>query len=61
MRLLQAGHTQLQSVFGDHVEYEVKTAAGTLFVVDPAVERAISPSTEVAIGFKERGIAIISG
>ncbi|MBD9373652.1 ABC transporter ATP-binding protein [Rhizobium sp. ARZ01] len=44
---------------GDHVEYEVETTAGTLFVVDPAVERALAPSTNVAIGFKERGVAII--
>jgi len=46
---------------GDHVEYEVKTSNGTLFVVDPAVERAFAPLTEVEIGFKDRGIAIIGG
>lgn len=46
---------------GDHVEYEVKTSNGTLFVVDPAVERSLPPATEVEIGFKDRGIAIISG
>ncbi|MDM9624620.1 ABC transporter ATP-binding protein [Rhizobium sp. S152] len=46
---------------GDHVEYEVKTSKGTLFVVDPAVERSLPPATEVEIGFKDRGIAIISG
>ncbi|KQV29699.1 sugar ABC transporter substrate-binding protein [Rhizobium sp. Root1203] len=45
---------------GDHVEYEVKTSNGTLFVVDPAVETALEPLTEVAIGFKDRGIALIS-
>ncbi|KQY13864.1 ABC transporter ATP-binding protein [Rhizobium sp. Root482] len=46
---------------GDHVEYEVETTTGKLFVVDPAVERALAPATEVAIGFKGRGIAIING
>lgn len=46
---------------GDHVEYEVETSTGKLFVVDPAVERALAPATEVAIGFKGRGIAIING
>ncbi|CAN7592511.1 ABC transporter ATP-binding protein [Rhizobium sp. LjRoot98] len=46
---------------GDHVEYEVETSTGRLFVVDPAVERALAPATEVAIGFKGRGIAIING
>ncbi len=44
---------------GDRVEYEVKTSNGTLFVVDPAVEQALAPRTEVTIGFKSRGIAII--
>jgi iron(III) transport system ATP-binding protein len=56
-----AGRITHAAYLGDHVEYEVKTAAGTLFVVDQAVERALAPATEVAIGFKERGIAIISG
>jgi hypothetical protein len=46
---------------GDHVEYEVETGTGKLFVVDPAVERALAPATEVAVGFKGRGIAIING
>ncbi|KQS61321.1 sugar ABC transporter substrate-binding protein [Rhizobium sp. Leaf371] len=45
---------------GDHVEYEVETGTGRLFVVDPAVERALSPATEVSVGFKGRGIAIIN-
>lgn len=46
---------------GDHVEYEVETSTGKLFVVDPAVERALAPATEVAVGLKGRGIAIING
>ena len=46
---------------GDHVEYEVKTNQGTLFVVDPAVDKAFAPLTEVAINFRDRGIAIIGG
>jgi iron(III) transport system ATP-binding protein len=46
---------------GDHIEYEVETDTGSLFVVDPAVERALAPKTDIAIGFKGRGIAIITG
>ncbi|MGV8939267.1 MAG: ABC transporter ATP-binding protein [Allorhizobium sp.] len=46
---------------GDHIEYEVETANGSLFVVDPAVEHAMAPKTDIAIGFKGRGIAIITG
>jgi iron(III) transport system ATP-binding protein len=45
---------------GDHVEYEVETAAGTLFVVDPAVDRSLETSSSVAVGFRDRGIALIS-
>ncbi|OJF98473.1 ABC transporter ATP-binding protein [Pararhizobium antarcticum] len=45
---------------GDHVEYEVETANGPLFVVDPAVERPLAANTSVSIGFKGRGIAIIN-
>ncbi|MBB3565553.1 iron(III) transport system ATP-binding protein [Rhizobium sp. BK512] len=45
---------------GDHVEYEVKTKTGTLFVVDPAVGKTFKPETEVEIGLKDRGVAVIS-
>ena len=45
---------------GDHVEYEVETAAGTLFVVDPAVDRSLETSSSVAVGFRDRGIALLT-
>jgi iron(III) transport system ATP-binding protein len=45
---------------GDHVEYEVETAAGNLFVMDPAVDRMLPSTTPVSVGFKQRGIAIIT-
>ncbi|MCO5731194.1 ABC transporter ATP-binding protein [Rhizobium sp. SSA_523] len=53
--------TILHSAYlGDHIEYEVETASGTFFVVDPAVDRSLATSTQVAIGFRDRGIALIS-
>ncbi len=55
-----SGRITHAAYLGDHVEYEVETANGTLFVVDPAVERALAPKTGVTIGFKGRGIAIIN-
>ncbi len=55
-----SGEITHAAYLGDHVEYEVKTAVGTLFVVDPVVERPLTPATRVAIGFKERGVAIIT-
>jgi iron(III) transport system ATP-binding protein len=53
------GQITNSAYLGDHVEYEVRTANGTLFVVDPDVGRTLEPLTEVEIGFKDRGIAII--
>jgi iron(III) transport system ATP-binding protein len=55
------GQITHSAYLGDHVEYEVRTANGTLFVVDPDVGRTLEPLTEVEIGFKDRGIAIIGG
>ncbi|MBB3237537.1 ABC transporter ATP-binding protein [Phyllobacterium endophyticum] len=53
------GSIRHAAYLGDHVEYEVETEAGTLFVVDPAVDRNLTPATNVSIGFHPRGIAII--
>lgn len=55
-----AGSIRHTAYLGDHVEYEVETASGTLFVVDPAVDRNLPPATSVSIGFHHRGIAIIN-
>jgi iron(III) transport system ATP-binding protein len=55
-----SGTVTHSAYLGDHVEYEVKTEAGTLFVVDPAVERSLETSSTVAVGFRDRGIALIS-
>jgi iron(III) transport system ATP-binding protein len=56
-----SGEITHAAYLGDHVEYEVKTQSGTLFVVDPAVERPLATATEVEIGFRDRGLAIITG
>jgi iron(III) transport system ATP-binding protein len=55
-----AGRITHAAYLGDHIEYEVETAEGALFVIDQSIERPIPPSTTVAIGFKQRGLAIIS-
>ncbi|MEI2298641.1 ABC transporter ATP-binding protein [Ensifer sp. MJa1] len=54
-----AGTISSAAYLGGHVEYEVETATGLLFVVDQAVEEMLSPATEVAIGFRSRGLALI--
>ncbi|APG87992.1 ferric cations import ATP-binding protein fbpC (plasmid) [Sinorhizobium americanum CCGM7] len=44
----------------DHVEYEVETDVGRLFIVDHAVDRGFSPNADVTLGFKNRGVALIT-
>ncbi|MBD8556035.1 ABC transporter ATP-binding protein [Rhizobium sp. CFBP 8762] len=53
------GQITTAAYLGDHIEYEVETSIGPLFVVDTGVENALAPATDVAIGFRERGLAII--
>ncbi len=55
-----AGRIRSAAYLGDHVEYEVETAFGPLFVVDVAVERTLPPATEVSIRLQNRGLALIS-
>jgi iron(III) transport system ATP-binding protein len=54
------GSIKFAAYLGDHVEYEVETEFGPLFVVDPAVDRNLVPATNVSIGFHPRGIALIN-
>ncbi len=55
------GQITHSAYLGDHVEYEVKTERGSLFVIDATVDSALPPNTDVTIAFKDRGIAVISG
>ena len=43
---------------GDHVEYEVETDVGTLFIIDHAVDRILPAASDATLGFKSRGIAL---
>ncbi len=45
---------------GDHIEYEIETEHGNLFIVDPEADQALPPLTDVSIHFKTRGLALIS-
>ncbi|MHC1548385.1 ABC transporter ATP-binding protein [Phyllobacterium sp. K27] len=54
------GRIKFAAYLGDHVEYEVETESGALFVVDPAVDQHLRPGTNVSIGFHHRGIALIN-
>jgi iron(III) transport system ATP-binding protein len=56
-----AGRISHVAYLGDHIEYEAETSGGTLFIVDPSVDRPLAPGTQVALGLKSRGVAIIAG
>ena len=55
-----AGKVLHSAYLGDHVEYEVETGAGTFFIVDHSVDTVLPPATDVTLGFRNRGIAIIN-
>ena len=54
-----AGRVLHSAYLGGHVEYEVETDIGTLFIIDHAVETSLPPESDVTLGFKNRGIALI--
>ncbi|WP_294641347.1 ABC transporter ATP-binding protein [uncultured Aureimonas sp.] len=53
------GRVASAAYLGDHIEYEVETAHGRLFVVDTAIETVRPVSSDVGIGLHERGVALI--
>ncbi|MDI9219776.1 ABC transporter ATP-binding protein [Pantoea sp. EA-12] len=46
---------------GDHIEYEVATELGSLFIVDAQMEQKLPLTSTVAIDFKPQGLALIAG
>ena len=55
-----AGRILHSAYLGDHVEYEVETDVGTLFVVDHTVDRILPANADISINLKKRGIALIN-
>ncbi|WP_130835850.1 ABC transporter ATP-binding protein [[Erwinia] mediterraneensis] len=45
---------------GDHIEYEVKTELGPLFIVDSQMAQQLPLSVPVAVNFNTRGLALIA-
>ena len=56
-----AGRVLHSAYLGGHIEYEVETNVGTLFIIDHAMEASLPPASDVTLGFKNRGIALING
>ncbi|MCZ7447293.1 ABC transporter ATP-binding protein [Agrobacterium rhizogenes] len=44
---------------GGHIEYEVETEVGTLFIVDHEMNHTQRETSDVTLNFKNRGIALI--
>jgi iron(III) transport system ATP-binding protein len=53
------GRIATSAYLGDHVEYELECPLGRLFAVDSESSQPLSPGTEVSIGFRNRGMALI--
>ncbi|MDE8554979.1 ABC transporter ATP-binding protein [Pantoea vagans] len=45
---------------GDHIEYEVVTELGALFIIDPQMEQRLPLGARVGINFKPQGLALIA-
>jgi iron(III) transport system ATP-binding protein len=54
-----AGRITTSAYLGDHVEYELECAVGRLFTVDAERDVPLPAGTEVTVGFRSRGIALI--
>lgn len=54
-----AGRILHSAYLGGHVEYEVETDVGTLFIVDHDVDRGLPVASDVSLRFRHRGIALI--
>ena len=48
------------SYLGSHIEYQVRSPIGDLFVVDERVELPLSPETPVGISFTGRGVTLVA-
>ncbi|MHA6311344.1 MULTISPECIES: ABC transporter ATP-binding protein [Pantoea] len=45
---------------GDHIEYEVTTELGSLFIIDPHMEQRLPLAARVGVNFKPQGLALIA-
>jgi len=45
---------------GSHIEYEVATALGSLFIIDTQMEQRLPLTSRVSVDFKPQGLALIT-
>jgi iron(III) transport system ATP-binding protein len=53
------GRVLSAAYLGDHIEYEIETSVGRLFIVDPAIETVRPIASAVGIGLHDRGVAVL--
>jgi iron(III) transport system ATP-binding protein len=53
------GVIEKSAYLGKHMEYDIDTPAGTLFVVDAAADRPLPKGTEVGLALGARGVAVV--
>lgn len=56
-----AGEVTHCTWLGDHIEYEVSTELGALFIVDAQMEQQLPLAARVGVDFKPQGLALIAG
>lgn len=54
------GRISTAAYLGDHIEYEIETEAGQLFVIDDTTSRALEPGIRVTLRFRGVGVALIA-
>ncbi|MFD1796154.1 ABC transporter ATP-binding protein [Paracoccus aurantiacus] len=54
------GKVATAAYLGDHIEYEIDSGAGRLFVVDDTSTTAFAPGTPVRLQFRGVGVALIA-
>ena len=53
------GSVATSAFLGDHVEYEIDSALGRIFVIDDESDQPLAPGTPVTLTLKPRGAALI--
>lgn len=56
-----AGRVVSSAYLGDHSEYEIESEIGRLFVISPGGGDPLKPGTDIRIGFRPQGLALIGG
>ncbi|MBP0579782.1 ABC transporter ATP-binding protein [Labrys sp. LIt4] len=54
-----SGRVLHAAYLGDHVEYEIETKAGPIFLIDSGTDRMLAPGTAIGVDLHDRGLALV--